>query len=52
MRPLKTAGAPAAGRVEELKTSGLKATLPRLKVLEVFQRSGERHLATYALGFL
>lgn len=32
-------------RVDELKTSGLKATLPRLKVLEVFQRSGERHLA-------
>lgn len=33
------------GRAEELKTSGLKATLPRLKVLEVFQRSGERHLS-------
>lgn len=32
-------------RVEELKTSGLKATLPRLKVLEVFQRSGQRHMA-------
>lgn len=32
-------------RAEELKTSGLKATLPRLKVLEVFQRSGQRHLA-------
>jgi Fur family ferric uptake transcriptional regulator len=32
----------------ELKNSGLKATLPRLKILEVFQRaaaSGVRHLA-------
>lgn len=32
-------------RAEELKTNGLKATLPRMKVLEVFQRSGERHLS-------
>ncbi|MDZ7855894.1 ferric iron uptake transcriptional regulator [Sphaerotilus sp.] len=32
-------------RVEELKTSGLKATLPRLKVLEVFQRTAQRHLS-------
>lgn len=31
-------------RLDDLKTSGLKATLPRLKVLEVFQRTGERHL--------
>lgn len=30
--------------VEELKSSGLKATLPRIKVLEVFQRSDRRHL--------
>jgi Fur family ferric uptake transcriptional regulator len=29
---------------EELKSSGLKATLPRIKILEVFQRSAERHL--------
>jgi Fur family transcriptional regulator, ferric uptake regulator len=29
----------------ELKNSGLKATLPRLKVLEVFERSSERHLS-------
>ena len=29
---------------EELKSSGLKATLPRIKILEVFQRSVERHL--------
>lgn len=32
-------------RAEELKTSGLKATLPRLKVLEVFQRAQQRHLS-------
>ncbi|MFY7942256.1 MAG: ferric iron uptake transcriptional regulator, partial [Burkholderiaceae bacterium] len=29
---------------EELKSSGLKATLPRIKILEVFQRSTQRHL--------
>lgn len=34
-----------SSRFDELKTSGLKATLPRLKVLEVFQHSGDRHLA-------
>ena len=31
-------------REDELKSSGLKATLPRIKVLEVFQRSSQRHL--------
>ncbi|MBH9551729.1 ferric iron uptake transcriptional regulator [Inhella gelatinilytica] len=30
---------------EEIKNSGLKATLPRIKVLEVFQRSSRRHLS-------
>ncbi len=29
----------------ELKASGLKATLPRLKILEIFQNSGVRHLS-------
>ncbi|HEV8312368.1 MAG TPA: transcriptional repressor, partial [Burkholderiaceae bacterium] len=29
---------------DELKSSGLKATLPRIKILEVFQRSSVRHL--------
>jgi len=29
---------------EELKSSGLKATLPRIKILEVFQRTERRHL--------
>ena len=30
--------------IDELKNTGLKATVPRLKILEVFQRSSERHL--------
>ena len=29
---------------EELKSSGLKATLPRIKILEVFQRTAQRHM--------
>jgi Fur family ferric uptake transcriptional regulator len=29
----------------DLKSSGLKATLPRLKILEIFQRSAVRHLS-------
>jgi len=29
----------------DLKASGLKATLPRLKILEIFQRSSVRHLS-------
>jgi Fur family ferric uptake transcriptional regulator len=29
---------------DELKSSGLKATLPRIKILEVFQRSPQRHM--------
>lgn len=29
---------------EELKSSGLKATLPRIKILEVFQKSTQRHM--------
>jgi len=29
---------------EELKSSGLKATLPRIKILEIFQRSTQRHM--------
>jgi Fur family ferric uptake transcriptional regulator len=42
---------PAGGRedasvthAEELKSSGLKATLPRIKILEVFQQTKQRHL--------
>ena len=29
---------------DELKSSGLKATLPRIKILEVFQRGAQRHM--------
>ncbi len=31
-------------QIEELKSSGLKATVPRMKILDVFQRSGLRHM--------
>jgi Fur family transcriptional regulator, ferric uptake regulator len=31
-------------RSDELKSSGLKATLPRLKILEVFERAQRRHM--------
>ena len=31
-------------QADDLKSSGLKATLPRLKILEVFQTSDVRHL--------
>ena len=30
--------------IEELKSSGLKATLPRLKILEIFQKGEQRHM--------
>ncbi|MDO4724205.1 ferric iron uptake transcriptional regulator [Vandammella animalimorsus] len=30
--------------IEELKSTGLKATLPRLKILEIFQKAKERHM--------
>lgn len=29
---------------DELKSSGLKATLPRIKILEIFQRADRRHM--------
>ena len=31
-------------QIEELKSNGLKATVPRLKILDVFQRGGQRHM--------
>ncbi len=31
-------------RTEEIKNSGLKATLPRIKILEVFQKTNQRHM--------
>ena len=30
--------------VEDLKSSGLKATLPRLKIMEIFQKTTLRHM--------
>ena len=30
--------------IDELKSTGLKATLPRLKILEVFQNAKQRHM--------
>jgi Fur family ferric uptake transcriptional regulator len=40
----RAAGCQPMTQAEELKSSGLKATLPRIKILEVFQQSAERHL--------
>ena len=31
-------------QIDELKSNGLKATLPRLKILEVFQSDVQRHM--------
>ncbi len=36
---------PAMTNADEIKSSGLKATLPRIKILEVFQSAQQRHLA-------
>jgi Fur family ferric uptake transcriptional regulator len=30
--------------IDELKSTGLKATLPRLKILDVFQKGDQRHM--------
>lgn len=30
--------------IDELKNTGLKATLPRLKILEIFQKGTQRHM--------
>ena len=35
---------------EELKSSGLKATLPRIKILEVFQRTRNAPGALYSVA--
>lgn len=34
----------AMTNIDELKNTGLKATVPRLKILEVFQRGTQRHM--------
>lgn len=31
-------------KIDELKSTGLKATLPRLKILEIFQKGKQRHM--------
>ena len=35
---------PQPTNADELKNSGLKATLPRIKILDVFQRTQQRHM--------
>ena len=34
----------AMTNIDELKSTGLKATLPRLKILEIFQKGAQRHM--------
>jgi Fur family ferric uptake transcriptional regulator len=34
----------AIANIDELKSTGLKATVPRLKILEIFQKGGQRHM--------
>ncbi len=34
----------AMSNADELKSSGLKATLPRIKILEIFQNTPQRHM--------
>lgn len=31
--------------IAELRSTGLKATVPRLKILDIFQKSGQRHMS-------
>lgn len=35
---------PGMNNIDELKSTGLKATLPRLKILEIFQKGKQRHM--------
>jgi Fur family transcriptional regulator, ferric uptake regulator len=34
----------AKNQTSDIKNSGLKATLPRIKILEIFQRAQQRHM--------
>ena len=34
----------AMANIDELKNTGLKATVPRLKILEIFQKGEQRHM--------
>jgi Fur family transcriptional regulator, ferric uptake regulator len=42
--PLLPLERPSMTNIEELKSTGLKATLPRLKILDVFQNAKQRHM--------
>jgi Fur family ferric uptake transcriptional regulator len=44
-RYLKAMQKNTSTRAAELKTSGLRATLPRLKVMEIFERAEHQHLS-------
>lgn len=43
-RSPQTGLAQLMSQIDELKSNGLKATLPRLKILEIFQRGAMRHM--------
>ena len=43
-RPLQFSGAPMSNNSQNLKSIGLKATFPRLKILDLFQKAENRHL--------
>lgn len=41
---MEAAASDTMTNIDELKSTGLKATVPRLKILEVFQRGTQRHM--------
>lgn len=43
-QPSERNGGEPLTNIDELKNTGLKATIPRLKILEVFQNSTQRHM--------
>jgi len=43
--PTRTESGYTMSDQSELKNMGLKATFPRLKILDIFRKSGERHLS-------
>jgi Fur family transcriptional regulator, ferric uptake regulator len=42
--PCLPVASPTMSNIDELKNTGLKATLPRLKIMEIFQTSAQRHM--------
>ena len=44
MPPVRTPHPTTGVHADDLKSSGLKATLPRIKILEVFQKAEQRHM--------